>query len=415
MAKGKGKTRAHGEGTLRKRKDGRWEGRLITGYDKKGKPKFRYFYGKRQKDVIAKMDKVKAEMNFGIYIEPHKVTFGEWLDTWLDVYKKDNLRPSTYESYEMAIRVYLKPHLGDMLLKDLQTNQLQQVFNWMFKEGRKVKKGEPPAGLSRRTVESARTVANAALNKAVDDDLIIKNPCKGTVLPKEEPKEVEPFTREEVTKFLESIKGDRLYAAYYLLVMTGARRGEILGLKWGDIELDGDKSWGDSDLTGGKMHIQRSLVECKDKETGKLIRDFQPPKSKKSNRIFPLIPEVIAVLKSHRAKQAEEKLFFGKEYHNEDLVFATADGKRIWPRNFHRSYTRHLKNAGIPHKKPHALRHTFCTLLLEAGEELKNVQELVGHSTISITADIYSHVLEKTKKKAAEKLGTILNADALQI
>ncbi|NLH27815.1 MAG: site-specific integrase, partial [Syntrophomonadaceae bacterium] len=224
----------------------------------------------------------------------------------------------------------------------------------------------------------------------------------------EESKEVEPFTKEEVTKFLNSIKSDRLYAAYYLLAMTGARRGEILGLKWSDIELDGGKTWSDNDLKGGKMHIQRSLCEVQDKETGKLKREFQPPKTKKSNRVFPLLPEMVAILKSHRKRQLEEKLVFGKEYHDEDLIFCSENGQRLWPRNFNRSYARHLKNAGIPHKKLHALRHTFCTLLLEAGEDLKNVQELVGHSRISTTADIYSHVLEKRKKKAIEKLGNIL-------
>jgi integrase len=418
VSKGKGKARKQkrrsaGEGTIFWREDRqRWVAEIPIGVDSKtGKMKYKTVYGKSEQDVKEKKKKIELEMGLGLKIESKKTTFGEWLDLWLDTYKKDSLRPTTYSNYKRLIQVHLKPHLGGVALKDLQTNQLQRLFNRLFKKGRVQKYEGAPAGLSRRTVELVRTIANAALEQAVIEDLILKNPCKGTVLPKEEEeesKEVEPFTREEVTKFLNSIKHDRLYAAYYLLAMTGARRGEILGLKWSDIELDGDKTWSDDDLEGGKMHIQRSLCEVEDKETGKLKKEFQPPKTKKSNRIFPLIPEVVAVLKSHRAKQAEEKLFFGGEYHNEDLVFATEDGERLWPRNFHRSYTRHLKNAGIPHKKPHTLRHTFCTLLLEAGEELKNVQELVGHSRLSTTADIYSHVLEKQKKKAVEKLGSIL-------
>jgi integrase len=281
VAKGEGKVRAHGDGTLRKRNDGRWEGRLITGYDEKGKPKFRYFYGKRQKDVIAKMDKVKAELNFGTYIEPHKVTVKEWLDTWLDTYKKDNLRPSTYNSYKMVIRLYLKPHLGDVLLKDLQTNQIQQVLNWLYKEGRQVKKTKKkkeqkqPKGLSRRTVELTRTVIKAALDKAVEDDLIIKNPAKGTTLPKEERKKVKPFTRDDALKFLEFVEDDRLYAIYYLMFSTGLRRGEALGLKWQDIELAEGQQWKDQNLKAAKMHIERSLVEfydeVKDKLGGKTV------------------------------------------------------------------------------------------------------------------------------------------------
>jgi integrase len=420
VAKGEGKVRAHGDGTLRKRNDGRWEGRLITGYDEKGKPKFRYFYGKRQKDVIAKMDKVKAELNFGTYIEPHKVTVKEWLDTWLDTYKKDNLRPSTYNSYKMVIRLYLKPHLGDVLLKDLQTNQIQQVLNWLYKEGRQVKKTKKkkeqkqPKGLSRRTVELTRTVIKAALDKAVEDDLIIKNPAKGTTLPKEERKKVKPFTRDDALKFLEFVEDDRLYAIYYLMFSTGLRRGEALGLKWQDIELAEGQQWKDQNLKAAKMHIERSLVEFYDEETGKVVRDFQPPKTSESRRTIPLTSHVVAVLKAHKAKQAEEKLFFGEAYHDEDLVFATEDGKRIWPSNFNEQYTKRLKNAGIDHKNPHSMRHTFCTLLLEEGEDLKVVQELAGHADISTTANIYCDVVDRVKKRAVEKMGAILNAEATQ-
>lgn len=396
----KTKIRGHGEGTLRKRKDGRWEGRLITGYDEKGKPKFRYFYGKRQKDVIAKMDTIKAELNFGTYIEPHKVTFGEWLDLWLDTYKKDNIRPSTYTNYEGQIRLHLRPHLGNILLKDLQTNQIQQLFNWMFREG-KSKKGEPPAGMSRKTIELTRIIASAALDKAVEDDLILKNPCKGTTLPQEEPQEVEPFTREEALRILETVKDDRLYAIYFLMFGAGLRRGEALGLKWRDINFK-----------ESKMHIKRSLREQKDDETGKYLLKFSPPKSKKSRRTIPLTPELVAVLKAHKAKQAEEKLFFGEEYHNEDLVFCKENGERIWPRCFHRHYTDSLKATGVSHKKPHTMRHTFCTLLIEEGEDLRIVQELAGHASLAITAGIYVHVLERTKKKAVTKLSSILTPES---
>lgn len=418
MAKGKGKKkkqkrRSSGEGTIFWREDRqRWVAEIPIGVDSKtGKMKYKTVYGKSEQEVKEKKKKIELEMGLGLRIESTKTTFGEWLDLWLDTYKKDSLRPTTYSNYKRLIEVHLKPHLGGIPLKDLQANQLQRLFNQLFKKGRAQKYEGAPAGLSRRTVELIRTIANAALEQAVIEDLILKNPCQGTVLPKEEKegsKEVEPFTKEEVTKFLNSIKNDRLYAAFYLLAMTGARRGEILGLKWSDIELDGGKTWSDDDLKGGKMHIQRSLCEVEDKETGKLKKEFQPPKTKKSNRVFPLLPEMVAVLKAHRKRQLEEKLFFGKDYHDEGLIFCSENGQRLWPRNFNRSYTRHLKNAGIPHKKLHALRHTFCTLLLEAGEDLKNVQELVGHSRISTTADIYSHVLEKRKKKAIEKLGNIL-------
>ncbi|MGB4504765.1 MAG: tyrosine-type recombinase/integrase [Syntrophaceticus sp.] len=332
----------------------------------------------------------------GVQVDENS-TLSDWLDTWLDVYKKDNLRPSTYNSYKMVIRVYLKPRLGRIPIKDLQTHQIQQVLNWLYKEGRQVKKGEPPAGLSRRTVELTRTVIKAALDKAVEDNLILKNPAKGTTLPKEKRKKVKPFTREDALRFLESVKDDRLYAIYYLMFSTGLRRGETLGLKWRDI-----------DFKESKMHIERSLVEYYDEETGKVVKEFQAPKTSESERTIPLTPAAVAVLKTHKAKQAKEKLFFGKAYHDEDLVFATEDGKQIWPTSFNDQYRKRLKNAGIDYKKPHTMRHTFCTSLLEEGEDLKVVQELAGHADISTTANIYTHVVDRMKERAVEKLGSIL-------
>lgn len=332
----------------------------------------------------------------GVQVDENS-TLSDWLDTWLDVYKKDNLRPSTYNSYKMVIRVYLKPRLGRIPIKDLQTHQIQQVLNWLYKEGRQVKKGEPPAGLSRRTVELTRTVIKAALDKAVEDNLILKNPAKGTTLPKEKRKKVKPFTREDALRFLESVKDDRLYAIYYLMFSTGLRRGETLGLKWRDI-----------DFKESKMHIERSLVEYYDEETGKVVKEFQAPKTSESERTIPLTPAAVAVLKAHKAKQAKEKLFFGNAYHDEDLVFATEDGKQIWPTSFNDQYRKRLKNAGIDYKKPHTMRHTFCTSLLEEGEDLKVVQELAGHADISTTANIYTHVVDRMKERAVEKLGSIL-------
>lgn len=159
------------------------------------------------------------------------------------------------------------------------------------------------------------------------------------------------------------------------------------------------------------VEIKRELVSIKDEKTGKYFLDFQPPKSLKSRRTIPMTKDMAKVLKTHKAQQNEDRLFFGEAYTNEDLVFCSEEGHRIWPRNFNRQYTNLLKSAGIEHKKPHAMRHTCASLLLEAGEELKNVQEILGHSKISVTADIYAHVLEKTKKKALDKMEKMIKVD----
>ncbi len=311
------------------------------------------------------------------------------------------IRPKTYVSYEYIIRVHIKPCLGQVLLRQLQTHELQKFFNGMLESGRQKQDENEEPGLSRATVEKTRTLIKASLNQAVEDGLLIRNAAKATKLPPDtEKKEVVPFTREEAGKFLSSIRSHRMFAAYYLDIFTGIRQGETLGLMWDDIDFE-----------AGNFEIKRELSEFKDEKTGKYTLDFQPPKTPKSRRTIPMTDDIVKVLKSHKAAQNEEKLFFGKAYRNEDLVFCSEDGRRIWPCCFRQQYTSMLKSAGIAHKKPHTMRHTCASLLLEAGEELKNVQELLGHATLAMTADIYSHVLEKSKKKALDKLNGMIEVD----
>lgn len=231
----------------------------------------------------------------------------------------------------------------------------------------------------------------------MDNNLITKNPASATKLPPMEKKEVVPFTREEAEQFLNSIKGNRMFAAYYLALFTGLRRAEILGLKWDDI-----------DFAAAKFKIKRNLVAVKD-ETGKQALRFQKPKTKKSERIIPMTEDVVKALKSHKAKQNGEKLFFGAAYQDNGLVFCGEDGRPLWPRNFDRQYTSLLKRSGIAHKKLHTTRHTFASMLIEDGEDIRNVQELLGHATLAMTSDIYSHVIEKTKKKVVNRMNGLLN------
>ncbi len=402
MAKKRRGRRGNNEGMIRDRADGRKEARVTIGYDPEtGKPKFQYFYGKTREEVAEKMTKALHELNIGAHIDPNKITLGEWLDTWLKDYMKPNLRPTAYLSYEMNLRLHVKPYVGHIPLRALQAGELQRLFNNLQKDGRNREwdKGATP-GLSLETVHKIRTIVKAALTQAVDNDLIIKNPAKATKLPPIQKKEVVPFTSKEAEKFLDTARASRLFAGYYLDMFTGMRRGEMLGLMWDDF------NW-----TVPNFEIKRELVAIKDETTCKYYLDFQPPKTPKSKRTIPLTDEMVKVLKSHRARQAEERLFFGQSYHDEDLVFCTEDGRRIWPRNFNRQYASLLKKAGVDYKKPHTMRHTCATLLLESGEDLKNVQEILGHSKLATTADIYTHVNDKTKKKALDKLTGMVKVD----
>jgi integrase len=388
---------------IRDRKDGRKEARVTVGYDPEtGKPKFQSFYGQTREEVAEKMTKAMYEMNIGVRLDAARVTLSEWLDRWLADYMKMNLRPTAYQVYDGNLRLHVKPYVGHITLKELQASDLQRLFNNLLKDGRTATEWDKDAtpGLALETVSKIRVIVKAALKQAVDNDLIIKNPASATRLPLAERKEVIPFTREEAEQFLSTARSNRIFAGYYLDIFTGLRRGEMLGLMWDDI-----------DFKAPNFEVKRNLVTIKDEDTGKYFLDFQPPKTAKSRRTIPMTEDLVKVLKSHKARQAAEKLFFGKDYHDENLVFCTEDGHRIWPRNFNRQYACLLKSAGIAYKKPHTMRHTCASLLLEAGEELKNVQEILGHSKIGMTADIYSHVLEKTKKKALDKLNGILHVD----
>lgn len=283
----------------------------------------------------------------------------------------------------------------------MQTDDLQALFNYLLKDGRVTEKDKDiNSGLSRRTVAYIRTIIKEAITQAIHNRLIALNPVDGTTLPPASKKEVVPFLREEAEQFLNSIKSHRLFAAYYLAFYTGLRRGEILGLMWKDIDFAADN-----------FEVKRELVYVLDKKTEKHVLNFQPPKTQKSKRTIPMTEDLVKVLKSHRAKQDDEKQFFGKPYQDEDLVFCSEDGKRLWPRNFNRQYDGLLKQCGLQHKKPHAMRHTFASMLIEDGEDIRNVQEMLGHATLATTSDIYSHVMDKTKKKVMHRMNRLLNVD----
>jgi integrase len=395
------KRRGNHEGTIYQRKDkngklipGAWVGQVSIGFEPAtGKPKRQTFYGKTRREVADKIAQALHEQNTGAYVEPNKITLGEWLTRWLQDYKKLQLKNTAYSNYEMVIRLYLVPSLGCRLLRQVQTPDIQAVFTSMIEKG-----------LSRRTVQLTRVVLKAALRQAFEEGMIPRNPADATKLPPQDEKKEEPhFTKEEALHLLDVAKEDRLFAAYHLLFLTGLRRGEMLGMGRDDLNLKAKT-----------LTVRCCLVEVKSPETHKVTLDFHPPKTKKSAATIPLEDDLVKSLKEHLARQEQEKLSFGQAYQDNGLVFCTENGKPIWPRNFNSRYERLLKRAELPYRKPHSTRHTFCTLLLEAGEDLINVSELARHNSIQVTGDIYSHVVDRTKRKAVDKLGQILKKEATE-
>ena len=387
--------RGHGEGTITKRPDGRWMAQITIGRDPAtGKLKRLTRYFKTRQEAQAWLAEVQHQMNTGSFVEPNKVTVADWLDRWLEVYVKPKVRAKTYHGYRDAARLHIIPKIGHIPLTQLQAGDLQMLYNEKLQSGRLNGKG----GLYSRTIHLMHQVIHGALQQAVKEQLVYRNVSEAVSLPKMRHKEIQPLTAEQVTRFLEVAKEDRLYAAFLMDIGTGMRRGELLALRWQDI-----------DLKKGVAHIRRSLgrVKAEGGQT-KTALVFDEPKTSKSKRDVPLPGEVIRELKEHRKRQLQEKLLFGQAYQDNDLVFATEDGKPIDPDNFGKRYARLLDKAGIPHVALHNLRHTCATLLLEAGEHPKVVQELLGHTKVSTTLDLYSHVRPELLEQAAEKLNAFL-------
>ncbi|WP_434075967.1 site-specific integrase [Moorella naiadis (nom. illeg.)] len=236
-------------------------------------------------------------------------------------------------------------------------------------------------------------VLHEALSQARESGLILQNPVEAAKPPRHPKKKVQPLNPEQVKRLLETAKGDTLYPAFLLALGTGLRRGEILGLRWQDL-----------DLQKGTLQVRQSLIRTREGFK------FEEPKTEKSRRQIPLPPSVVAALKRHKAWVNQNKLIFGSDYEDHDLVFPVENGRPRDPKGFADHFNRLLDKAGLPHIRLHDLRHTHATLLLLEGVHPKVVQERLGHSTVSITLDIYSHILPGLQEKAAERIDGLLRS-----
>lgn len=386
------KKRGAGEGSITQRKDGMWQGAVTVGRNKNGTQKRKYFYGKTRAEVSKKITTALKDLQEGNFIDPSgETTLKQWLTHWLWIYKKNDLKPTTFEQYEVLLRKYLYQELGKVKLTELTTDKLQTLYNCM-----------KDRGLSAKTIRTLNVVVHAGLKQAIWNGLIHKNITEQITLPKEEYKEMRVLSKDEQRKLIDVIKEDRMGTAILFSLMTGVRRGELLSLKWSDIDMD-----------KRMVFVRRTVNRVKNygdgaKKTKLVISDT---KTAKSRRMIPIVDSLFEFLQKHKAAQDKEKILAGELYEDNDLVFATEIGKLIDPGNFNRTFSRMIKKAGIAHANLHSLRHTFATRSLEAGVNIKVLQELMGHSSMSVTADVYSHVMTEVKIEEMKKLGDIFDGD----
>ena len=378
------KRRANGEGNIRKRKDGRWEGRYTVGHDPEtGKAIIKNVLGKTQAEVKEKLKKA-IEENVGIdYGRAKTYTVGNWLGVWYENYAKIKMRPSTYLTYHGYIENHIKPQLGKIPLNDLTTLHLQQFYKKLLAEGRveRIEAQKQPKGLSAKTVRNIHQIISSALKLAVEQRLIARNPADGCALPKAEHKEMQTLPVEQLTSFLREAKDSGVFALYYIDLTTGLRRGELLGLKWTDIDLE-----------KGDLRVQRQIGRI----DGKIIE--MPLKTKNAYRTLPLSADAISVLMQQRRKTG-----------NSEWVFPSPIGGPMSPDSVLHMLHRVLKRAGLPKVRFHDLRHTFATLALQNGVDVKTVSSMLGHYSAGFTLDTYAHVTTDAQLKAAQTMGNILS------
>ena len=328
--------------------------------------KRRYVSGKTREEVHDKLIEALGSRAQGLVFDAGSLTIGAYLTRWLKDSVRGTVRVSTYEVHRHMIEPHIVPSLGRLKLKDLNPAHVRGFYREKL-----------DSGLSGATVRKMHSVLRKALKQAVLDGLIPRNACEAVKPPKIERKEITPLDREQAKALLEAASGDRLEALYVLAVHTGMREGELLGLKWED-----------ADLERGVLRLRRALV----REGGKIVLgDLKTAKSRRSVR---LTRAAVEALRDHLSRQMEEMEQVGSLYQPGGLIFATESGTLINPSNLrNRSFKPLLKRAALPNICFHDLRHTCATLLLSQGTHPKLVQELLGHATIAMTLDTYSHFL----------------------
>ena len=372
--------RGNGEGSITRRKDGLYMARYTIQTATGAKRKT--LYGKTRGEVSEKLTKAMADRDGGLVFDADNLKVGEYIARWLADFVRDTVRPTTFERYEQIVRAHIHPVLGRIKLKNLTPAHVRGLYREKL-EG----------GLSPRTVQYIHVTLHKALKAAVADGLVPRNVTEAVKAPQVRREEMQPLSPEQVKTLFEAARGDRLEALYILAVHTGLRQGELLGLKWDDVDLE-----------DGTLQVRRALTTAKG---GPVLA---APKTKGSRRSVKLTQSAIEALKSHLKRQLGEIDRAGSLWQENGLIFASESGAPL----DRRTVTSHrfkplLKRAGLPSVRFHDLRHTCATLLLTRNVNPKIVSEMLGHSTIAITLDTYSHVLPNMRDQAAAAMEDALS------
>ncbi len=359
---------------------------VISYTDASGDYKQRWFtaYGTRA-DAERRLTQILGEFDQGMMIEPSKETVESFAARWLADYVEANLKPKTQDAYTLALTNYTLPHIGGTVLQRLTAAQLQHMYANLQKRG-----GRGGKPLSPKTVHSVHGVLHRMLTHAVKWGVIATNPADAADPPRLARQEPNVWTPEEAARFLRYAESDRLHAMYYLALATGMRRGELLGLRWEDV------SFGE-----GRLAVRYSLVATR---AGAVLQDTKTGRA----HSIALSPDTLDVLRRHRVRQAEECMAQGRG--RAVYVFEGENGGHVQPQMVNHHFGRLVKAAGVPRIRFHDLRHCHATLLLVQGVHPKVVAERLGHSSVNITLNRYSHLLPDLQREAAIGLDKLLRS-----
>ena len=387
---------------ITKRSDGRYMGRFIYAGERYS------LYDTNVKRLKKTMEDMRYELEHGLYGKCENVRLDKWFEEVIDVYKKPVLKESTLIHYQVYYRLYIKKVLGNMYIKDIKPVHIQKLYNSMKERGYKT-----------NTIKKVANILRVTLEQAVRCDFIVKNPCVATTLPKADVKEKKILTADEQKNFLEFVQNSKKWKHYYPLLLvgfgTGMRIGEILALNWGDI-----------DFANGVIRVNKTLQYLQSEVDKKCRYVIQTPKTSSSIRTIPMVPQIVDALKKHWEEQHTQIIYLGDAWQKHDekllrnLVFTTCFGNPVDRSSVNRTISKIIRdlnkegeekakeenNQYVPIRDftPHCMRHSFATRCFEAGIEPKIVQMYMGHSTVSVTMDIYTHVSEKGKKEEIKKI-----------
>ena len=375
--------RKDGQGTVRLRADGRWEGRHIVSYDENGKANTKNVLAKTKTECIEKLKKLREEYD---EVAPFKIKpgmrFGDWINYWYENHAKPTLRPTTQESYRQWIEVHIIPAIGQIPLHKLTQADCQKFLNALKSDGRKSHRDTQGTELAEKSVRNCYHVLKMSLDRAVTDGLIKKNPAIGCKLPPLKAKEMKILSKEEIQRFLIQAKEDGLYELFLLELTTGLRRGEILALTWDDLNVK-----------ARELRINKQFTPAGGKAT------ISEPKTKAAFRTIVLPPVMVNLLMEYK-KGVFSHLIFPSRIKPEQPIDPGYVRKRL---------QQILERADCKRVRFHDLRHTFATIALQNGVDIKTVSGMLGHFSAGFTLDTYAHVTTSAQKEAAQTMGNVLS------